>query len=333
MKLLTASLVSTCLLLPLPLTAHAQQGAAPIPGGDAFPSRPIRIVVTNSPGGNPDILMRTLAPKMTDDLGKSVVVENRPGGSGIIATEYVAKSPADGYTLLVGDPGPLAINPWIFSKLPYQALKSFDSVSALVVLPYVLVVRKDLPAATLQDFVKAAKARPAQVSYGSSGTASIHHLFMEILSTSADIKLLHIPYKGASEVAASLLAGSIDAGIIGLSASLDPIKTGRMRALGFSRPRRAAVLPDVPTIAEQGFPGFDISVALGLLTPAGTPRAAINRLNASVVKAMRERDVVDRLTGLGMEIAASTPEQYDEIMKADYERYRRAVQAANLKMD
>lgn len=332
MRLLTASLFSACLLV-IPYAANAQQGATPSPGGDAFPSRPIRIVVTNSPGGNPDILMRTLAPKMTDDLGKSVVVENRPGGSGIIATEYVAKSPADGYTLLVGDPGPLAINPWIFSKLPYQALKSFDSVSALVVLPYVLVVRKDLPAATLQDFIKAAKARPAQVSYGSSGTASIHHLFMEIFSTSADVKLLHIPYKGASDVAAALLAGSIDAGFIGLSASLDPIKTGRMRALAYSRPRRAAVLPDVPSIAEQGFPGFDISVALGLLTPAGTPRATINRLNASVVKAMRERDVMERLTGLGMELVASTPEQYDDIIKADYERYRRAVQAANLKMD
>ena len=332
MRLLTASLVSAC-LLAVPYAANAQQGTTPSAGGDAFPSRPVRIVVTNSPGGNPDILMRTLAPKMTDDLGKSVVVENRPGGSGIIATEYVAKSPSDGYTLLVGDPGPLAINPWIFSKLPYQALKSFDSVSALVVLPYVLVVRKDLPAATLQDFIKAAKARPAQVSYGSSGTASIHHLFMEIFSTSADVKLLHIPYKGASDVAAALLAGSIDAGFIGLSASLDPIKTGRMRALAYSRPRRAAVLPDVPSIAEQGFPGFDISVALGLLTPAGTPRATINRLNASVVKAMRERDVMERLTGLGMELVASTPEQYDDIIKADYERYRRAVQAANLKMD
>lgn len=333
MKSLTATLIGTCLLASIPLAAVAQQAAAPSSSSDAFPSRPVRIVVTNSPGGNPDILMRTLAPKMTDDLGRSVVVENRPGGSGIIATEYVAKSPADGYTLLVGDPGPLAINPWIFSKLPYQALKSFDPVSALVVLPYVLVVRKDLPAATLQDFVKAAKASPAKVSYGSSGTASIHHLFMEIFSTAADVKLLHIPYKGASDVAAALLAGNIDAGIIGLSASLDPIKTGRIRALGFSRPRRAAVLPDVPTIAEQGFPGFDISVALGLLTPAGTPRPAINRLNASVAKAMRERDVVERLTGLGMELVASTPEQYDEIIKADYERYRRAVQAANLKMD
>lgn len=332
MPMRIASITGVLLLAGAALAVHAQNPASP-PAGEVYPARPIRVVVTNSPGGNPDILMRTLAPKLTEDLGKPFIVENRPGGSGIIATEYVAKSPADGYTLLVGDPGPLAINPWIFSKLPYQPLKSFDPVSALVVLPYVLVVRKDLSATTLQDFIKMAKSRPAQVSYGSSGTASIHHLFMEIFSTAADIKLLHIPYKGASDVAAALLAGSIDAGFIGLSSSLDPIKTGRMRALAFSRPRRAAVLPDVPTIAEQGFPGFDISVALGILTPAGTPRAAITRLNAALVKAMRERDVIERLTGLGMELVATTPEQYDEIIKADYERYRKAVQAANLKMD
>ncbi len=315
----------------LSCAAQAQGGITA--GADAFPSRPVRVIVTNSPGGSPDILMRTLAPKLGEELGKPVLIENRPGGSGIIAADYVAKSPADGYTLLMVDPGPIAINPWIFAKLPYQPQKSFDAVSALVVLPYVLVVRKDLAVGSLQDFIRMAKGNSATVSYGSSGTGSIHHLFMEIFSTAAGIRLLHIPYKGGADAVAALLGGSIDSAIISLSLAQDLVKTGRLRALGFTRPVRSVLLPDVPTIAEQGFPGIDISIALGIIAPAGTPRPVVNRLNAAFVKVLREREMTEKLTALGMEVVATTSERYDEINKADYERYRRAAQAANLKME
>ena len=325
-----AAACALCLALAPALTS-AQAGAAP--GAEAFPLRPVRVVGTNSPGGSPDILIRTIVPKLAEELGKPVVVENRPGGSGIIATEYVSKSPADGYTLLMVDPGPIAINPWIFSKLPYQPLKSFEPVSALVVLPYVLVVRKDLPVSTLQDFIRLAKANPTTVSYGSSGTASIHHLFMEIFASAAGIRLLHIPYKGGADAVAALVAGTIDSAIISLALSQDLVKTGRLRALGYTRPVRSTLMPDLPTIAEQGFPGIDISIALGILAPAGTPRPVINRLNAAFVKVLRDREMTERLTAMGMEVVATTPERYDEINKADYERYRRAAQAANLKLD
>jgi len=171
------------------------------------------------------------------------------------------------------------------------------------------------------------------VSYGSSGMASIHHIFMEMFATAADVKMLHVPYKGGADALAALLAGNIDAAILSLSIVLDPIKSGRMRALGYTRPARTSFLPDLPTIAEQGYPGFDISLALGILAPAGTPRPVINRLNAAFVRVMRERDVLERLGALGMDIVATTPQQYDEINKADYERYGRAVRGANLKME
>jgi tripartite-type tricarboxylate transporter receptor subunit TctC len=329
----SCGIVAVCCLVLVftPAPASAQAGGASI--ADAFPVRPVRVVGTNSPGGSPDILIRTIVPKLTEELGKPVIVENRIGGSGIIATEYVSKSPADGYTLLMVDPGPLAINPWIFSKLPYQPLKSFEPVSALVVLPYVLVVRKDLPVTTLQDFIRLAKSNPTAVSYGSSGTASIHHLFMEIFASAAGIRLLHVPYKGGADAVAALLAGTIDSAIISLALSQDLVKSGRLRALGYTRPARSTLMPDLPTIAEQGFPGIDISIALGILAPAGTPRPVINRLNAAFVKVLRDREMTERLTAMGMEVVATTPERYDEINKADYERYRRAAQSANLKMD
>ncbi len=302
--------------------AHAQ---------DSYPSKTVRLIAAAAPGGNPDVLARMLAAKLTDAFGRAFVVENLPGAGGVVAAEQVARAPADGHTLMLGDSGALAINVALNPRLTYHPLKDFTLISALVSVPTVLVTNPSLPATSLEDFVKEAKAR--QLAYGSAGNGSVHHLTMAVFLSRAGAQMLHVPYKGGSALVAAVLTGEVQSGWSGIPNVAGHIRAGKPRVLCISTARRSASLPDVPTAAELGYPGFDIATTIGLQAPAGLPREIVARLQAAVAKALREREVAARMANLGMEPMENGTEHYARFVREDLERYAAAVKAAGVKHD
>jgi len=302
--------------------AHAQ---------DSYPSKTVRLIAAAAPGGNPDVLARMLAAKLTDAFGRAFVVENLPGAGGVVAAEQVARAPADGHTLMLGDSGALAINVALNPRLTYHPLKDFTLISALVSVPTVLVTNPSLPATSLEDFVKEAKAR--QLAYGSAGNGSVHHLTMAVFLSRAGAQMLHVPYKGGSALVAAVLTGEVQSGWSGIPNVAGHIRAGKLRVLCISTARRSASLPDVPTAAELGYPGFDIATTIGLQAPAGLPREIVARLQAAVAKALREREVAARMANLGMEPMENGTEHYARFVREDLERYAAAVKAAGVKHD
>ena len=322
------TVVVACLatIFALPSVAIAQ-------GARGYPSKPVRMIAPAAPGGNPDVLARMLAQKLSDEFGKSFVVENMPGGGGVTGAVTVVQSPPDGHTLFLADAGALAILPALNPKLPYHPLKDLTFITALAAVPTVLVLHPSVPASTLQEFISLAKAKPGQLNFGSAGNGSIHHLTMAMFTTSTGIELVHVPFKGGTPLVAALLAGDVHAGFSGIPNVIQPIKTGRLRALGISTARRSSSLPDVPTLAEQGIKGFDVATTIGLQAPAGTPREIVARLQQAAAKAVRERDVAERIASLGMEVMENGTEHYVRLVKDDYERYGAAVKAAGIKLE
>jgi tripartite-type tricarboxylate transporter receptor subunit TctC len=318
MKVLIALLV----LLAFPATAQ-----------EAYPSKSVRMLAAAAPGGNPDVLARMLAAKLSESLGRPFVVENVPGAGGVVAAEIVARSPADGHVLMLGDSGALAINIALNPKLSYHPLKDFTLITALAAVPTVLVAHPSLRAASLQEFIALAKSKPGELSYGSAGNGSVHHLTMAVFASRAGIDLLHVPYKGGSALVAAALSGEVQAGWSGIPNVLSHIRAGKLRVYAISTAQRSNTLPEVPTAAELGFPGFDIATVIGLQAPAGTSREIVGRLQAAVAKAVRERDVASRMANLGMELMENGTEEYIRFMKEDLERYAGAVKAAGMKHD
>ena len=302
--------------------AHAQ---------DSYPSKTVRLIAAAAPGGNPDVLARMLAARLTDAFGRAFVVENLPGAGGVVAAEQVARAPADGHTLMLGDSGALAINVALNPRLTYHPLKDFALITALVSVPTVLVTNPSLPATSLEDFVKAAKAR--QLAYGSAGNGSVHHLTMAVFLSRAGAQMLHVPYKGGSALVAAVLTGEVQSGWSGIPNVAGHIRAGKLRVLCISTARRSASLPDVPTAAELGYPGFDIATTIGLQAPAGLPREIVARLQAAVAKALREPEVAERMANLGMEPMENGTEYYARFVREDLERYAAAVKAAGVKHD
>jgi tripartite-type tricarboxylate transporter receptor subunit TctC len=312
---LLATLIVAC-------AAHAQ-----------YPARPIKIVVPYAAGGLPETMTRAVTPKLGEALGQAVVVENMGGAGGISGVTEVARSSADGYTLLVADVGQVAINPHLFSKLPYAPLKDLAPVSLIGTSPLYLVAHPSVPANSLQQLVAYAKAHPGKLNYGSSGIGSIHHLATEALKAGFAIDIVHVPYKGTGQSVPALLGGQVALLYSALPSIAGHLKDGKVKILALSSAKRSAQTPDVPTVAESGIPGYDYVAEIGMLAPAGTPREIIQRLAGEIAKVVKQPDVLQRFTQLGIDPAGSTPEAYATLNKSDYEKYAKLVKASGAKID
>jgi len=298
---------------------------------DPYPSKSVRLIAAAAPGGNPDILARMLAAKLSDAFGRPFVVENIPGAGGVVAAEQVARAAPDGHTLMLGDSGALAINVALNPRLTYQPLKDFTLITALAAVPTVLVLNPAVPANSLRDFVALAKSR--QLAYGSAGNGSVHHLTMAVFLARNGLEMLHVPYKGGTALVGAVLAGEVQSGWSGIPNVAAHIRAGKLRVLCISTARRSASLPDVPTAMELGIADFDIATTIGLQAPAGLSRDIAARLQAAVAKALRERDVTERMANLGMELAENGTEHYTRFAREDLERYGAAVKAAGVKQE
>jgi tripartite-type tricarboxylate transporter receptor subunit TctC len=295
-----------------------------------YPSKPVRIIVPTSPGGIIDIVTRLLGQKMTEITGQIVVVENRAGASTNIGTEFVARAPGDGYTLL-STTLPLVVNPSLFTNLPYNVEKDLAPVSLVVAAPYVLVVHPSVPAKSVGELVAMAKAKPGTLNYSSGGNGTNFHIAAELFRNQTGIKIVHVPYKGGGPALASVLAGETDLSFPSLGAVLPHVNSGRLRALAITSDRRSALLPKLATVAESGFPGYMFTSWVGVLAPAATPPAIIAALNGHVVKAMRSPGVAERLAADGTDVVASSPEQFGALIKTELARWAKVVSDSGMK--
>lgn len=308
-------------------------GLAAAPWVLAQSSRPLRIVVPFTPGGSTDILARALAPKLQQALGVNVVVDNKPGAGGSLGAADASKAAADGNTLLMGHIGTLGVNPSIYPNLPYDPIKSFAPVAYVARVPNVLVVNANSPIKTFKDLIDAAKAKPGQLTYSSGGNGSAAHITFESLKLRTKIFMLHIPYRGTAPSITDLIAGQVDATFTGAPAVLPHVKSGRLRALAVSSSARIAVLPDVPTVAESGYPGFEADQWYGLVAPAGTPAEVVARLNGIVNRSLALPDVAQQLATEGAVPVPTTPAAFGELIAREIPRWREVVKAGNVKPD
>jgi len=289
-----------------------------------FPTKPLRIVVGLAPGGGTDIVARMVGQRVSSAIGQQTIIDNRPGASGNIAAELVAKSPADGYTLIVVTASH-AINPSLYSKMSYDPMKDFAAITQLTAQPYLFVVNPSVPAKSVKEFITLAKSRKGGLTYASSGAGLLGHLGMELLKTQAKFDAVHVPYKGAGPALVDTIAGQVDAFFPTIISGLPQVKNGKVRVIGVTTLKRAALLPDVPTVAEQGFPGYEVSGWYGLLAPAGTPKDVIAYLNREVVKVLRSPEARDRLAAEGAEGVGNTPEQFGAYMQSEMVKWSKVV--------
>ena len=295
-----------------------------------YPARAIRLVVPSSPGGGTDIVGRILAQKLSEQLGQQLVVDNRAGAGTVIGNDAVAKSAPDGYTLLMGL-STLAINPSMFAKLPYDALRDFAPISQAVSAPNILTVHPSVPAKTVQEFIALAKSKPGSITFGSAGQGTSPHLSGELLKVLAGIDIVHVPFKGSGQSVISLLAGEIGANFASLPTAMSYIKAGRLRGLGVTTLMRARALPDVPSIAEAGVPGYEATQWFGLLAPAGTPRSIVDRLYQESSRALRSSDVKERMIAEGLEVVGGTPEEFASYIRSETDKWTKVIKAAGIK--
>ena len=295
--------------------------------------KPLRLVVPFTPGGSTDILARALAPRLTQALGVNVIVENKPGAGGSLGAGEVAKAEADGNTLLMGHIGTLAVNPAIYPKLTYDPVKSFAPVAWVARVPNVLVVPASSPVKTFKEFVERARAQPGKFTFSSGGNGSAAHITFEYLKLRAKIFMLHIPYRGTAPSITDLIAGNVDATFTGAPAVLPHVKSGRLRALAVSSAQRLANLPDVPTVAESGYAGWEADQWYGVVAPAGTPAAVVARLNAEINKALALPDVAQQLAIEGAVPTPTTPQAFGELIKRELPRWAEVVKAGNVKSE
>jgi tripartite-type tricarboxylate transporter receptor subunit TctC len=295
--------------------------------------RPIRLVVPFTPGGSTDILARALAPKLAAALGQNVIVDNKPGAGGSLGAAEVANAAADGQTLLMGHIGTLAVNVSLYPKLSYDPVKSFTPVAWVARVPNVLVVNAASGMLSLKDLVARAKASPGQLSYSSGGNGSAAHISFEYFKLRAGIFMAHIPYRGTAPSVTDLISGQVDATFTGTPAVLPHIRSGRLRALAVSSPQRIAALPETPTVAESGYPGFEADQWYGIVAPAGTPPAVVGRLNAEINKALALPDVAQQLAAEGAAPMPGLPQAFGELVAREIPRWREVIKAGNVKID
>jgi len=321
--LAAASAAALCALAGFnPLNAVAQ----------AYPNKPVRLVVPFAPGGSSEIIARAYAQKMGDAMGQQVFVDNRPGGAGNIAMEAVAKAEPDGYTLILGHVGTLAMNPAMFKKLPYDE-KDFVPVSLFAIVANVFVVNPSVPAKDLKEFIALAKEKPGAMYYGSAGNGSAGHLAFEYLKMVAKINVVHVPYKGTGPQLTDLIGGQTQASSAGLGPFLQHIKAGKLRPIAVGTAKRLSVLPDVATVAESGFPGFETSQWYGLIAPAKVPKPIIDKLAAEAHKAALSRDMIDKFAPDGTVAVGGTPAEFDAYIKKEAARWSEVVRQSGVKAE
>lgn len=298
---------------------------------EGYPNKPIRIVCHSPPGGGADFVSRTLGEKLAERFGQPVVVDNRPGASGSIGAGIVAKSAPDGYTVLLGSSSAVAVNPALH-RLPYKTvIKDFAPVTLVSRVSYVLVVHPAVPANSVAELIRLAKSQPGRLNYASSGTGSASHLAMELFKNMTRLDLVHVPYKGSAPAVIDLIGGQVQAGFNNLIPALPHVKSGRLRALGVSGPARSAAMPEVPTIAESGLPGYEALQWYGVLLPARAQRAIIDRLNQGIGAILRLPEVRERLTHEGGDVIGGTPEQFARHIENEIEKWTRVVNAAGIR--
>jgi len=283
----------------------------------AYPTKPLRLVVGFSPGGSTDVTARILAERMSASMGQQLVVDNRAGAGGNIGADLVAKSNPDGYTILMATTGVMAFNHYLYAKLPYSAERDLAPVTQIGALPLILVVPASLPVKSVKDLIALAKSQPGKYSFGSSGVGGTTHVTAELFKALAKIDIVHVPYKGSGQMMGDLLGGQVQIAFDQIASSIAHVKSGRLRALGITTAKRSTLLPDMPTIAEAGVPGYEATSWNGFAVPAGTPKAIISRLQQETQKAVNLPEVKEKLFGLGIEAIAGTPEQFAALIKSE----------------
>ena len=304
---------------------------AGIAHGQTFPVKPIRIIVPFAPGGSTDILARLAGQKLTEGLGQQVIVENRAGGGSVIGTEIVAKAPPDGYTLLMTSTSTVT-NPSLLRKLPFDTLRDLAAVTQLVSSPNVLVVHPSLPVKSVRELIDLARAKPGQVAFGSGGNGTSTHLGGEILPLMAGVRMVHVPFKGASPATIAVISGEISWELGAILAVVPHIRSGRLRAIAVSSAQRASILPDVPPVADT-LPGFEASPWTGVSVPAGTPKEVIARLHQAIAKGYTAPETRERLAQDGNEVVVSTPEQFDVFFRAQMEKWAKVIKDAGIRLE
>ncbi|MDP1692723.1 MAG: tripartite tricarboxylate transporter substrate binding protein [Burkholderiaceae bacterium] len=305
-------------------TAHAQS---------AYPNKPVRIIVPSTPAGVLDNVARMLALRLAEQLGQPVVIDNKPGAGGNIGAEAAARSPADGYTLFIGFNATHGANLALFGKLGYDPVRDFSPISLLAAVPNIISVHPSVPVNTLAELVAMAKAKPGQLSYASSGNGTSTHLAAELFKSVAGVDIAHIPYKGSAPAVADVIAGQVPMIVDSVASSTAQVKGGKLKALATTSPKRLAVLPDLPTVAESGYPGFESTAWLGLLAPAGTPKAVIDQLNAQVLKVMAMPETRERMAAFGAEITTSTPDEFAAHIRSEMAKLGKVIRDANIKVN
>jgi tripartite-type tricarboxylate transporter receptor subunit TctC len=300
----------------------------------SWPARgPIKIVIPYPPGGASDVTARVLANKLTDALKQSVVVENKPGANGIVALESVAKSAPDGYTLLMANLGPNAINPGLYAKLPYDPIKDFTPITLTSVVPLVILVTNSLPVKTMPELIAYAKANPTKLSYASAGNGAANHLAGEMIKSMAGIRMTHVPYKGDAPGMPDVIAGTVSMMFPTIIAGMPNIKSGSMRPIAVTGTRRSASLPELPTVNESGIPGFDAVSWGGVMGPGGLPSDIVQRLHTEIVRILKMPDVAEKLSSLGADIVGSTPEEFDKYLRAEIAKWGKVARDNNIRLD
>jgi tripartite-type tricarboxylate transporter receptor subunit TctC len=298
-----------------------------------YPAKPIRFVVPYPAGGPLDTVARLLGQKVSESTRQPVIVDNKPGAGGNIGADAVAKSPPDGYTILMGAVATHAINPTLYASIPYDPVKDFIAVTQVASTPNVLVVNPSVPAANVREFIAYARANPGKLNFGSGSTGSAGHLAGELFKTMAGVDMTHVPYKGAAPAMNDLIGGQIQLMFDNLASSLGQVRAGRIKALAVTTAKRTSLAPELPTIAESGLPGFDISTWFGIFVPAGTPREAVDRLHAEFTRALAAPDVREKMLALGAEPVGSRPDEFAAYIRAEADKYARVIRASGAKAD
>jgi tripartite-type tricarboxylate transporter receptor subunit TctC len=301
--------------------------------GQSYPSRPIKVIVPYAAGGLPDTMARLVGQKMGESTGQQLVVENRPGAGGISGAAEVAKASPDGYTVMVGDIAQVAINPHLFSKLPYDPLKELTGVTLVGTSPLYLVAHPSVPVSNMQELIALAKSQPGKLSYGSSGIGSLHHLATEAMKMGLGLDIVHVPYKGTGQSVPALLGGQVQLLYAALPSIESHVKSGKVKILAISTPQRSPQTPEVPTIAESGVPGYDFTAEIGMYAPGGTPQDVVAKLNGEVQKALKNPDVAQRFKQLGIDPVGNSPEAFNAANRASYQKYGQVVKVSGAKID
>ena len=318
-KLVLGALLAAC----LPSTLLAQ----------TWPAKPVRFIVPFPPGGGNDTIARLMAQTLSAPLGQQVIVDNRPGAGGTIGAEAAARAPADGYTMFLAGVATHGINPNLRKKLPYDALKDFEAVSLIASAPLLVVIHPSLPVKSVKDLVAVAKSRPGQINYASNGAGGSSHLAVELFNMMTGTKMVHVPYKGLAPALTDLLSGEVQVMFSSAVAMLPQVKTGRLRAIAMTGSKRSAAIPNVPTVAEAGVPGYETGSWYGVVVPAGTPRAVVDRLSREIQGIVKSADITSKLNEEAVIPVGSTPEAFDKHIRAELARWAKVIKAAKVELE